>query len=81
MGYYTQNGIKCFSPDDTETEFYLEYDASLSDIIEKVKEKFGSNVNLEDVTVTPEYIHTHALGYDMYDPSDYSNFLKISIDT
>lgn len=80
MGHYKRDGIDCFQPDDTENTFYIPYSASLSDIVEQVKEKFGSEVDFEDVTITPEYIHTHALGYDLYDASDYDNFLKISIE-
>lgn len=80
MGHYTRNGVDCFSPDDTEKSFYIPYDSSLSEIIEQVKVKFGDKIDFEDVTITPEYIHVMALGYDLYDSSDYENYLRISIE-
>lgn len=30
------------------------------------------------INISTEYIHTSCLGYDEYDPSDYSNYLCIS---
>lgn len=81
MGYYKENGVQCFSPDDTETEFYIKEDATLSEIIEKAKEKFGENVDFEDITITAEHIHTDAIGYNRYDAFDYTDYLVVSFDT
>lgn len=79
MGHYNRGQSEHFYPDNTEKEFYLEEDATLSDIIEKVKEHFGDEVSLHDVTITPEHIHTDYLTYDVHDPSDYTDFIKVSI--
>ena len=81
MAHYKENGVHCFSPDDAETEFYIKEDATLSEIIEKAKEKFGENVDFEDITITAEHIHTVAIGYNRYDAFDYTNYLVVSIDT
>ena len=67
-----------YSPDDTDDYFYLlsnsEY--SLSEIIEKAKEKW-ENITLDQITIRSEYIHTRCIYYDLYDPSDYENYLII----
>lgn len=71
-----------FWPDDTEKEFYLPSygeDFSLLELIDKVKAKFGDDVNLDNVVISSEYIHTEALYYDLHDPSDYTKFLRITL--
>lgn len=82
MAYSTRRHIggeiTSFWPDDTPTEFYLSYEASIEDILEKIKEKFGPTASLEDITINPEYIHTDCLYYDCYDSGDYTNFLHIT---
>ena len=86
MGYGTRSGtIQTFEPDDTDTEFYLDCGMfgggsySLASLIQKAREKWGEDISLEDIEITPEYIHTDCLGYDRYDPTDYTNYLRISI--
>ena len=82
MGYYKESsGIECFTPDDAEDCFYIEQgpwygDTSLSDIMEMAAKKWPDNPP-GNIVIKAEYIHIRCLGYDMYDPSDYSNFLKI----
>ena len=86
MGYSYRNngGIRDFQPDNTDTEFFLngEYDGyTLSDIIDRAIEYFGiEKFDLDKVTITPEYIHTECLGYDRYDPGDYTKFIRISLE-
>lgn len=81
MGYGTRNNgqIKTFNPDDTENRFYLEASSnhSISDIIQKAKEKWGENIDLDDIYISSEHIHTDCLTYDQYDPFDYTDFLII----
>lgn len=80
MGYtYRNNGLtKDFWPDDTENEIYIECGMSLLDIMSAVKDKWGENLDIEDVNIRCEYIHTYCLGYDLHDSSDYTNFIVVS---
>lgn len=82
MGYETRPGIhghtiRTFWPDDTDTEFFLCGTQSLTEIIELVKEKWPG-IDLDDINIEPQNIHTDCLGYDLYDSSDYTNFIRIS---
>lgn len=81
MGYYTSNNgqIKNFTPDDTDTEFYLLYTARLSEILDAIKEKWG-DIDMNQIMITPEHIHTHCIGYDLHDPVDWTDCLRISKD-
>jgi hypothetical protein len=85
MGQYTRPSttITDFKPDDTDTVMYLNCNYitfTLSEIHEKCKEKWGADIQMEDISITSEYIHTRCLGYDLYDSSDYENFLVLSYD-
>lgn len=81
MGEYkAPNGTRSFTPDDTDSEFYLESNYStqrLSYIIETAKAKWGDDIDLDDLLIEPEYIHTACLGHDRYDPGDWTRFLRI----
>lgn len=84
MGYYQLSsgisGITCFKPDDTDTEFYIPTrytKVSLTDILEKAKEKWP-DITFEELNIEAEYIHTDCVGYDLYDPQDYTEYLCIS---
>lgn len=81
MGYGTRNNgqIKTFHPDDTENSFYLRGDSnhSISDIIQLAKEKWGENIDLDDISISSEHIHTDYLECDQFYPCDYTDFLKI----
>jgi hypothetical protein len=77
MGISYDGSIKNYWPDDTETIMYIYGNYSLSEIIEKIKDHFGNDVNLDDVSIRSEYIHTSCLTYDLYVPSDYTNFIVV----
>jgi len=81
MGEYkAANGTRSFEPDDTATEFYMagNYSATpLSYILEKARDKWGADIDIDQICIEPEYIHTACLGYDCYDPGDYTNYLRI----
>ena len=73
--------IRDFQPDDTETEFYLDSNYrsyTLQEILERAREKWGPELNFEQLTIQPKHIHTECLGFDRYDPGDYTDFLLIS---
>lgn len=82
MGEYLRFGteIRCFNPDDTETEMYISSDwtdVSLSQILEEAQEKWPG-CNLSQLSIRAEHMQTTCLGYDRYDPTDYTNFLRIT---
>lgn len=70
--------IKSFWPDDNENTIYITGEYSLGCILELIREKWGENVNMDNIHINSEYIHTNALGYDRYDPSDYTCFTVIT---
>lgn len=79
MGYSYRNGgrIVDFWPDETDDQFYIVEHASLADILERAKEKWGEDISLEEINVESLYIHTSCLTYDAYDSSDYTKFLGV----
>lgn len=84
MGYFTRNNgqIKCFWPDNTETEFYKQSGCGLN-IHETLKEaaahfKTSTYELMEHGTIEGEKIHTDCLTYDCYDSGDYTDFLCIT---
>jgi len=84
MGYGTRPNlcggtIRTFTPDDTDECFYIRGDESLSEIISRAKEKWGADINMDDINVSAENIHEDCLDYDLYDRSDYADYLCISI--
>jgi len=65
-----------FWPEDTATKIYIPGDCDMETILERIQAKWPGT-NLSNITIEPDYIHTTCLGYDLYDPSDYTNFLII----
>jgi hypothetical protein len=79
MGHtYRNNGqITDFEPDNDENALYLYGDnIDLEYLMESIKEYFGDN-DLSKYSISAEHIHTSCLGYDLYDSSDYSNYIVI----
>jgi hypothetical protein len=78
MGYGSRNNgqIKTYWPDDGEDRFYIAYDASLLEILNRASEKWGE-INLDKIRIEAEHIQTDCLSYDRYDSGDYTNFLII----
>jgi len=80
MGYYVQDGIRNFKPDNTESVFYFpaygEY--TFTELVDAANEHFGLELTIDDYRVGIEYIHTEAVGYDRYDSSDYTNYFVIT---
>lgn len=64
-------------PQNDENTLYIESDFyDLEEIINQAKEKWP-NVNISNLEVSAEHIHTSCLNYDLYDPSDWTNFIVI----
>lgn len=53
------------------------HEMPFSEMIEQIKSHFGEDSNLDDFTIEAEYRHVECIGYDAYDPSDYTNYLVI----
>ena len=80
MGYSASRNS--FWPDDDENTIYLENSRwiTLYDIIYIVQSEWGNSVKLDSINIRAENIHTDHLGYDLHDPSDYTNFIVITRD-
>jgi len=68
-----------FWPDDTEdTIYFSSYGNTSWDFIRgKISEKWPG-INDNELTFSAEHIQTHCVGYQRYDPSDYSNFIVVT---
>ena len=64
-------------PKDTDTEFYIQNECTLSEILERVKDKWP-DVDIDNITIESEYRHVTCLTYDLYDPSNYERYIKVS---
>lgn len=74
-------GIKNFWPKDTDDILWIDatYGISMDYLLDKAREHFGDSFDPEKIKVTAEYIHTKCITYDLYDPSDYTNFISIEM--
>jgi hypothetical protein len=82
MGYSTRKhahgSITEFWPDDTDTMIYIAADSytSLAALRQRIEDKWpGSSEGR--IVISSEYIHTDCIGYDRYDPGDYTKFITI----
>lgn len=66
-------------PKDDEKTIYLEDNGGISfeQISNSIKEKWGE-VNPKLIEITSEYRHVTCLTYDLYDPTDYQNYIIIN---
>lgn len=65
-------------PADTEDEMYLLSSSqhSLAEIFDLCKKKWP-DADINDLKIESKYIQTYCIGYDKYDPTDYTDFLII----
>jgi hypothetical protein len=49
----------------------------LNEIMEESIKHFGPNVSLSDLSIGREHFHARCIGYDLYDPSDYDDYITI----
>ena len=71
--------IRDFCPDDTDTKIYKDassWSYSLADLQRIVQEKWPDAEPM-DIQLSADHIHTNALGYPRYDPTDYTTFIVI----
>ena len=71
--------IKNFWPQNTNETIYIERNLTLSEIIDVCKEHFGDKFDEEKIKISSEYIHTNCITYDLYDSSDYTNFIVVEL--
>lgn len=66
-------------PENSETTLYIRgEEASLADIIERAKQHFGEDIEFDDLSVGREHFHARCIGYDLYDPADYDDYIYIT---
>lgn len=69
--------IENYTPEDSANTMYILESCSLQNIIYSVKNKWG-DVELDEIEIESSYIHTRCLGYDLYDSSDYDNYIEVT---
>ena len=72
-----KDSIETNYPKDTEFSFYIEKEATFQDIYNRMSEKWGA-FDFSKVAITSEYRHVNALSHDLYDASDYTEYLVIT---
>jgi hypothetical protein len=81
MGFKTRKHaggeIKSFTPDDTEDIFHVQSSITLGDLIDRITSKWP-DADFAKIEIEATYVHTDCIGYDLYDSSDYSNYLMIT---
>ena len=65
-----------FWPQDTATEMYLASTYDLKEILERIQKKWPG-ATPEQITIDTDRFQTKCIGYDLYDPSDYTTFIVI----
>lgn len=81
MGYGTREGglggkIRTYWPDDTDNTMYIDTSIplSLAELMERAQEKWPG-ITPDQIKISSEEIQTDCLGYDAYDPMDYTDFI------
>lgn len=67
-----------YTPTDDDTTIYILGESPLSEIIARSKEKWGDDINFDAIEISSEYIHTRCLTYDLYDSSDYDEYIVVT---
>lgn len=67
-----------YTPENTEDTLYILKEIPMSEVLKLIKGKWGFDVNLENIRIESDYIHTRCLTYDLYDPSDYDEYIVIT---
>lgn len=79
MGYTQDGQIKNFWPDNTPDCLYIHGEVTLDEMLKWAREHFGGRFDPAKLMITPEYIHTRCLTYDLYDSGDYDLFTRIEL--
>lgn len=68
---------KSYWPENTDDTLYFPYETNLQSMLDEVK-KIWPDVLLEDISIEAKHIHTEHLGYDLYDSTDYTDFVVVT---
>ena len=71
-----------FWPENTNTTMYIAMygEVDFEEILDSAKDHFKNpQLTFDEITLSVDYIHTQCVGYDLYDPSDYTKFLVITL--
>lgn len=71
-------GNNCF-PVDTDEGFWVPYGTDLATLLKLISDKWPGK-DLDSVQISPVHHHEFSIGYDLYDSSDYVNYLYISLE-
>jgi hypothetical protein len=84
MGYYKNSrGVECFSPDSDEETLYICSDGGISfeELWDQIRWYFETpekKLEMSDITISTEIIHTRAIYHDLMDWSDWNNYIVIT---
>lgn len=68
---------KSYWPENTEDTLYFRYETNLQSILDFIKQSWP-DVSFDDVSIEAQHIHTDHIGYDLYDSSDYTDFIVVT---
>ena len=71
------------TPTSTNQILYLRSDIPLGELIESAKEHFtrewpNEDFELDNYDIGHEHFHARCIGYDLYDRSDYDDYITVS---
>jgi hypothetical protein len=84
MGKHLRAGTQAcwdFTPDDTDDKMYIQSNfgsITLEELLEKAKEKWPT-LQLSDINISSEKIHTRAIYYDLHDASDWDDYIILEL--
>lgn len=80
MGEYIDSrGIRNFQPDNDTSTLYIPCygNVGIHELNEKIEEHFGISLMDGNFEICAEHIHTSCLGYNRYDPGDYTDYIVV----
>lgn len=78
MGYSKEGSITNYWPDDGSDDFWITSASqpSIADIIEMAHSRWGA-IDLNDIIIESENIHTHNVACAFDDSGDYTDFIHV----
>lgn len=73
-------GMESLIPENTDNTLYIRSGGvSLMNIIDEAESHFGGSVDFGRLIVTSLRFHARCLTYDLYDPSDYDDYIVVEL--
>ena len=66
-----------YSPQDDANTMYLPYSTNMQTLLELVQAKWPT-ADLDEVQICTQHIQTSCIGYDLYDSSDYTDYIVVT---